>query len=84
MTTSSQWAHIASIPKNQREDLRITLEHYEGCGLISQGIWYDHDAYEMRPGKQGVMVQLHRLSELIEALKAAKLHAEQLGLLEAE
>lgn len=84
MTTSRQWAHIASIPRNQREDLRITLEHYEGFGLISQGIWYDHDAHEMRPGEQGVMVQLRRISELTEALKAAKLHAEQLGLVEAE
>ena len=84
MTMSSQWAHIASIPKNQREDLRITLEHYKGYDLISQRIWYDHDAYEMRPGKQGVVVQLHCLSELIEALKAAILHAEQVGLLEAE
>lgn len=84
MTTSSQWAHIASIPKNQREELRVTLEHFKGYDLISQRIWFEREAQEMRPGKQGVVVQLLCLSELIEALKAAKLHAEQLGLLEPE
>ncbi len=84
MKKSRQWAHIASIPKNQREELRVTLENYNGYNLVSQRVWFEHDEYEMRPGKQGLVLQVRCLSELIEALQKAKQEAEQLGLLERE
>jgi hypothetical protein len=84
MATSSRLANIATIPKNQREELRITLENYNGYNLVSQRVWFVHDFCEMRPGKQGVVIQLHYLPDLIDALQDARDQAEQLGLLEPE
>ena len=82
MTMSIPLAYIASIPKNQREEVRVTLEKYKGYHLISQRVWFEHHTGQMRPGKQGVLVQLHCLPDLIEALQVAKDHAAELGLLE--
>lgn len=84
MTKSRHRMSVASVPENQREEVRITLENYSGHNLVRQRVWFKQDAFEMRPGKQGLVLQIRRLPELIKALQKAQNEAEKLGLLESE
>lgn len=68
---------IAAIPKNSREELRVTLDHFRGHDLLNLRVWYDADG-EMRPGKHGLAVRLDLLPTLIEALQKAQKEAEKI------
>ena len=72
--------HIAIIPKNAREELRISLTEFKGYNLVSQRVWYRADDGEMRPSKAGVVIRIERLPDLIEGLQAAQAAAKARGL----
>lgn len=72
--------HIATIPKNAMEELRISLSEFKGYNLISQRVWYRADDGEMRPGKAGVVIRIERLQNLIDGLQAAQTAAQERGL----
>lgn len=76
--------HIATIRKNAREDLRVTLEEFRGHHLLNLRIWYDADDGEQRPGKQGVAIRLDLLPHLRGALSEAEQEARKLGFLTGE
>ncbi|MEQ8898656.1 MAG: transcriptional coactivator p15/PC4 family protein [Roseovarius sp.] len=76
--------HIATIRKNAREDLRVTLEEFRGHHLLNLRIWYDADDGEQRPGKQGVAIRLDLLPHLRKALSEAEQEARKSGLLAGE
>lgn len=71
---------ITTIPKNAREELRISLSEFKGYHLVSQRVWYRADDGEMRPSKAGVVIRIERLPELIEGLQAAQAAAQARGL----
>ena len=71
---------IATIPKNAREELSISLTEFKGYNLVSQRVWYRADDGEMRPSKAGVVIRIERLPELIEGLQAAQAAAQARGL----
>jgi hypothetical protein len=73
--------HIATIPKNSREELRVSLDEYQGHRLINMRIWFDAGE-EMRPGKKGLSLKLDALPELLAALQNAEKEALRLGLME--
>lgn len=74
--------HIATIRKNAREDLRVTLEEFRGHHLLNLRVWFEADNNEQRPGKQGVAIRLDLLPHLNQALREAEQEARKLGLLE--
>lgn len=76
--------HVATIRKNAREDLRVTLEKYRGHHLLNLRIWFDAGGGEQRPGKQGVAIRLDLMPHLRQALAEAERKARKLGLLEVE
>uniref|UniRef100_UPI003B5184F1 transcriptional coactivator p15/PC4 family protein n=1 Tax=Roseovarius indicus TaxID=540747 RepID=UPI003B5184F1 len=76
--------HIATIRKNAREDLRVTLEEFRGHQLLSLRIWFDAEDGEQRPGKQGVAIRLDLLPHLRKALSDAEQEARKSGFLVGE
>ncbi|MBY5987100.1 transcriptional coactivator p15/PC4 family protein [Roseovarius atlanticus] len=74
--------HIATIRKNAREDLRVTLDEFRGHHLLNLRVWFYADDNEQRPGKQGVAIRPDLLPELRKALLDAEQEANRLGLLD--
>lgn len=74
---------IATIEKNQIEEVRVGLSEYQGHDLIGIRIWasYDSADSEKRPTKKGVNLRIGRLPELIAALQEAEREAIEAGLL---
>lgn len=72
---------VATITKNDREDLRIALNEYQGRSYASMRIWYMDRAGEMKPGRQGLAVGIDKLPDLIAGLNALQAHARAAGLL---
>ncbi|WP_306753860.1 transcriptional coactivator p15/PC4 family protein [Paracoccus actinidiae] len=59
---------LGAIPKNSREVIRITAEHFKGRDIINFRVWYRDDAGEMRPGKQGLAFRTDLLPAVLKAL----------------
>ena len=62
---------IASIPKNSREEYRVTSEVFKGTPLVHFRVWYLTDDNEFAPSHKGVAIHPGQLSEIIEALTKA-------------
>ena len=67
---------IATIQKNAREVLRISLSEFKGYNLISRRVWFRADDGEMRPSKAGVVICIERLQGVIDGLLAAQAAAQ--------
>jgi Transcriptional Coactivator p15 (PC4) len=63
---------IASIEKNSREVLRVTLDDFKGHRLVNLRGDY-------RPGKHGLALRVDKLEGLIAALIDAQAQANQVG-----
>ena len=72
---------IATIGKNSREELRVTLTSFKGYNLLSLRVFYQADDGKMWPGKSGLALRLDKLTELIEALQKAEAEATARGLI---
>ncbi|MCE2747348.1 MAG: transcriptional coactivator p15/PC4 family protein [Rhodobacter sp.] len=59
---------MIAIPKNAREEIRVSVDDYRGIALANIRVWY-LDGTEYRPGKQGIAVRLELVPLLIEALQ---------------
>ena len=78
---------VATIAKNQIEELRITLTNFKGHDLVDIRIFaepYADDGEGKRATKKGVCLSLEKLPELIEALQKAEEEARAHGLLDVE
>ena len=62
---------IASIPKNSREEIRITREDFKGTDLVSLRVYFQADDNTMRPSKKGIAFKASLLPEVMNALKTA-------------
>lgn len=62
---------IATLTKNTREQLRVSLGSFNGVDLLYLRVWFDAGGGEYRPGKSGVAVRVGMIPELLEALKSA-------------
>lgn len=71
---------IATIQKNAREELRISLSEFRGYNLVSQRVWFRAEEGDWRPSKAGVVVRVERLPDLVAALTSALAEAERQGL----
>ena len=75
---------IGAIPKNQREEIRVTLSNFKGHDLCGARIWFKNKEGEPRPSSKGLTVNVRVLPELIGLLEAAEKKAIELGVLEAD
>lgn len=69
--------------KNRRHDQIVTsLEDFEGRAIVSVRQWFTDGAGIDRPTSKGVAMVVHRLPDLLKAVKAAHDKAVELGLLD--
>jgi hypothetical protein len=77
---------IATVPKNQREEVRVALDTFKGVDLRDVRVYAnfdnDNDDGERRPTKKGVSVKVDKIRALIDALELAEAEAQRRGLLE--
>lgn len=67
---------VATIPKNGREEIRVSLTEFKGYDLVNMRVWFRTDEGDMRPGKAGLAFRVEKLSDLIQALQQAQRAAE--------
>jgi hypothetical protein len=75
---------VGEIPKNNREDIRVTLSNFKGHDLVGARIWFKTKDGESRPSNKGITVNVKVLPELIGLLEQAEKKAIELGVLDAE
>jgi len=60
---------IAAIPKNRRgEEIRISVDEFNGHDLVNLRVWFQADDGDMRPGRQGIAFRLELLEDVRVAL----------------
>ena len=74
---------IASIEKNSRETIQVSLTQYQGHDLADVRVHYDSDG-EWKPTKKGIALKIGLLPDLIGALQTAEAEARAAGLLNVE
>jgi hypothetical protein len=74
---------IREWPKNVRENLRVTIDQFQGRPVIDVRCWYWTKAGELRPGRAGLTVSTRHLPALAAALAEAVKAAEEQGLIDA-
>lgn len=62
---------VASFPKNAREEVRVTLEQYNGHDVVNLRVWFQTEDGEWRPGKQGLALRQEKLPYLAAAIGKA-------------
>lgn len=62
---------MIAIPKNAREEIRVSVDEFKGHHLCNMRVWY-RDGEEHRPGKQGIALRLELVPQLIDALRSVK------------
>jgi hypothetical protein len=72
---------IANIPKNSREELRISLDEYKGHKLLHLRAWV---AESNTPTKSGFGIQMALIPKLRVALADAEAKAREMGWLGPE
>lgn len=75
---------VGSIPKNNREDIKVTLSNFKGHDLVGARIWFKSKEGEDRPTSKGITVNVRVLPELIGLLEEAEKKAIELGVLDPE
>ncbi len=65
-------ALITQIPKNGREEFRVSQDDFQGHDLINIRVFFISKDGEMLPGKQGVAFKVELLPEFIDALSKAE------------
>lgn len=61
---------IATMRRNDREELRVGLSAFKGKTRCDVRVWFDAGG-EYRPGKQGISIAPEHLAGVLNALKAA-------------
>jgi hypothetical protein len=61
---------VATIRKNSREQLRVSIDDYRGHELLSFRVWFEAEDGSMRPGMQGLALRLELAPELLGAIRS--------------
>ncbi len=75
---------VGSFPKNDREDVRVSLSKFKGYDLLGVRVWYKGENDDPKPSKSGITIRVEMLPALLELMQQAKEIALEKGLLEAE
>lgn len=74
---------VATIGKNNREEIRVSLDQFNGHDLISLRVFTDNSKVEHRlPTKAGIAMKVTKLPALIDGLQKALAEARRRGLVE--
>jgi hypothetical protein len=75
---------IATLVKNAREQVRVSLDHYQGHDLIDVRVVMElnPETKAMMPTKKGISLRIEQLPDLISALRKAVEEARRRGLLD--
>lgn len=73
---------IAVIPKNLREELRVSLSEFNGHQLANLRIWFEAEYGTKRPGNKGLAFKIEKLTAVIAALQELETEARRRNLLE--
>ena len=68
---------LGTIPKNSREEIRVTLDEYQGHELVSLRVWFESPDGDMRPSKKGLAFRRELLPQIMEALSGASDYREE-------
>ncbi|MDH5720525.1 MAG: transcriptional coactivator p15/PC4 family protein [Spirochaetia bacterium] len=63
--------HIADIPRNKTEIIRVEISEYQGKKLLNIRTWYDNEG-EFAPTKKGVSLNIEKFNELKDAILKAE------------
>lgn len=63
---------LGTVPKNSREEIRMTADTFMGYDIINIRVWYRDNEGEMRPGKQGLAFRIDLIGEVLDALGKAQ------------
>lgn len=72
---------IASLPKNSRETLKVSLQTFKGQRLLAARVWATGESGET-PTKKGINVRVEQGKPFLEALTRALAKARDLGWIE--
>lgn len=76
---------VATIRKNSRETLRVSLGKFENYDLLNLRLWFTVDAESQeRPSKSGFSLRVALIPELIAVLQEAEAEGHRLGLFRKE
>lgn len=75
---------VGSFPKNNREEVRVSLSKFKGYDLLGVRQWYRNENDEPRPSKSGVTIRVDLLPELLDLIQKARDIALDKGILELE
>ena len=75
---------VGSFPKNNREEVRVTLSKFKGYDLVGVRQWFRNENDEPRPSKSGVTIRVDLLPELLDLMQQARDIAVEKGILELE
>jgi hypothetical protein len=72
---------IACLPKNQSEEVRVSLEEYKGLSLVQMRVYVTKagNGALRGPTRKGLSIRVAMLADLISALQAALRRARELG-----
>src|SRR5260370_1236310 len=73
---------VAEWPRNSRELIRISLDHFNTCFTIDIRCWWRDPKGIFRPGRDGLTLAVEHLPKLVDVLKNALERAKMLGLIE--
>lgn len=65
---------VATLPRNDREEVRIAISDYKGRTRVDIRVWY-LVGDEHRPGKQGISLPVDQLPALQDAIERAQVAA---------
>ncbi len=72
---------ILAIPKNSRDEIRLTLGQFEGHDLCNIRVWSGVEGETKRPTPKGIAYKISLLPEVIAGLQEAERQAREGGLL---
>jgi hypothetical protein len=75
----AQVVHIADLPKNRNEVLRIAFAPFKGEQYLNIRTWYRDSNGELMPTRKGFVVHVEKLDEFSEALDKAFAVAKEQG-----
>jgi hypothetical protein len=70
---------VAELDRNARETLRVLLGSHKGTPTFAIWLFYRTAAGDLRPSQCGLVIGLHRLPSLAEAVSSALMTARDLG-----
>ncbi|QND67661.1 hypothetical protein HB777_29465 [Mesorhizobium loti] len=66
MVSATQSDLVAVVPKNKTEEIRVSIDLFNGCRVFNARIFYDAEDGTKRPGK-GIAFKVDKLEEFVKA-----------------